>query len=60
MGISGSYYAFIYRSKQSIAAFITKKNFAGTIKPTKHKEYIAESIVFPKSRRLKATFENTN
>lgn len=60
MGISGSYYAFIYRSKQSIATFITKKNFAGTIKPTKHKDYIAESIVFPKSRRLEATFENTN
>jgi hypothetical protein len=66
MGLAASYYAFSYRPKHSAAAYIVKKNLTGVLSQTAQKtaeakEYIAESTVFSRSRKIiKQTFENAN
>ena len=62
MGLAASYYAFSYRPKHSVAAYVAKKNFAGLLSQTAQaKEYIAESTVFSRNRKIsKQTFENAN
>ena len=66
MGLAASYYAFSYRSKHSAAAYVAKKNLTGLLKQTAQKtaeakEYIAESAVFSRNRRIiKQSVENTN
>jgi hypothetical protein len=62
VGLGASYYAFIYQPQRAAAAYIAKKNLGGIIGEHAHaKDYIAESTVFPKNRRLiEQSFENTN
>ncbi len=62
VGIAVSYFAFVYRPKHAVAAYIAGKNLKGMISHTANaKVYVAESTVFPKSHRtLNKPFDNLN
>lgn len=61
MGGSAAYYKYIYQPKRAAAAYIAKKNFAAMLSQSAHKDYLAESKVFSRSRTfIKETFDKTN
>lgn len=61
MGGSVSYYKCIYQPQCAAAAYVAKKNFGAMLSQSMHKDYLAESKAFSRSRRfIKETFDNTN
>jgi hypothetical protein len=61
MGGSAAYYTFIYQPRRAAAAYLTKKNLTALVSNTAQKNYLAESKVFWRSRRLiKENFDGAN
>ena len=62
IGLASSYFACVYKPRCAAAAYVAKKNLAGMIvQSAQHHDYVAESKVFSRSRRMiEQSFEKTN
>ncbi len=62
IGAVSAYGGFVHRPKRLAQEYVAKKNLTGMLNQATHaKEYLAESSVFSRSRRIiKETFDQTN
>ncbi len=61
IGSASSYFACVYRPRCAAGAYVAKKNFAGMITQNTQKEYVAESKVFWRTRKIiEQPFDKTN